>query len=101
MGEHNAAYTDERLTTPSENPEAYQRSSPIHFSDRLQNHLLILHGIADDNVLFQEAVQLSEKLIHEGKQFEEAFYPEESHAYVRDETLKDAFGRTANFSCAI
>ncbi len=94
---YNAAYTDERLTAPSENPEAFRRSSPIHFSDRLQNRLLILHGIADDNVLFQEAVQLSEKLIHEGKQFEEAFYPEESHAYVRDETLKDAFTRTAEF----
>jgi dipeptidyl aminopeptidase/acylaminoacyl peptidase len=94
---YNAGYTDERLTAPSENPEAYQRSSPIHFSDRLQNHLLILHGIADDNVLFQEAVQLSEKLIHEGKPFEEAFYPEENHAYVRDETLRDAFGRTAQF----
>jgi dipeptidyl aminopeptidase/acylaminoacyl peptidase len=94
---YNADYTGERLTPPAENPEAYQRSSPIHFSDRLQNHLLILHGIADDNVLFQEAVQLAEKLVHEGKPFEEAFYPEENHAYVRDETLKDAFGRTARF----
>jgi dipeptidyl aminopeptidase/acylaminoacyl peptidase len=94
---YNANYTDERLTAPAENPEAYQRSSPIHFSSRLQNHLLILHGIADDNVMFQEAVQLAEKLVHEGKPFEEAFYPEENHAYVRDETLKDAFGRTAQF----
>lgn len=94
---YNANYTDERLTAPAENPEAYQRSSPIHFSSRLENHLLILHGIADDNVLFQEAVQLSEKLIHEGKQFEESFYPEENHAYARDETLKDAFGRAAQF----
>jgi dipeptidyl-peptidase 4 len=58
---------------------------------------LILHGMADDNVLFQEAVQLSEKLIHEGKSFEEAFYPEENHAYARDESLRDAFGRTAQF----
>jgi dipeptidyl aminopeptidase/acylaminoacyl peptidase len=94
---YNAGYTDERLSAPAENPEAYQRSSPIHFSSRLENHLLILHGIADDNVLFQEAVQLSEKLVHEGKPFEEAFYPEENHAYVRDETLRDAFGRTAQF----
>ena len=94
---YNAGYTGERLTTPAENPEAYQRSSPIHFSNRLQNHLLLLHGIADDNVLFQEAVQLSEKLIHEGKPFEEAFYPEENHAYARDESLRDAFGRTAQF----
>jgi len=94
---YNEGYTDERLTTPAENPEAYQRSSPIHFSSRLQNHFLILHGIADDNVLFQEAVQLSEKLIHEGKQFEEAFYPEENHAYARDESYRDAFGRAARF----
>ena len=94
---YNAGYTDERLTAPFENPEAFQRSSPIHFSNRLQNHFLILHGIADDNVLFQEAVQLSEKLIHEGKPFEEAFYPEENHAYARDESLRDAFGRTARF----
>lgn len=94
---YNATYTDERLTSPAENPEAYERSSPIHFSNQLQNHLLILHGIVDNNVLFQDAVQLTEKLIHEGKQFEESFYPEETHAYVRDESLKDAFGRAARF----
>lgn len=94
---YNAEYTGERLTTPAENPEAYERSSPIHFSGQLQNQLLIVHGIADDNVLFQDAVQLSEKLIHEGKPIEEAFYPEESHAYVRDESLRGAFGRAARF----
>lgn len=94
---YNAEYTDERLTSPAENPEAYLRSSPIHFSGQLQNHLLIVHGIADDNVLFQDAVQLSEKLVHEGKPFEESFYPEESHAYVRDESIRDAFGRAARF----
>ncbi|MBV9081570.1 MAG: prolyl oligopeptidase family serine peptidase, partial [Acidobacteriaceae bacterium] len=66
---YNAVYTDERLTTPAENPEAYERSSPIHFSSQLRNHLLLVHGIVDNNVLFQEAVQLSEKLIHEGKHF--------------------------------
>ena len=94
---YNAVYTDERLTAPYENPEAFRRSSPITFSNQLQNHLLILHGIADTNVLFQEAAQLSEKLIHEGKSFEEAFYPEENHAYVRDESYRDAFARAAEF----
>ncbi|MGA8028448.1 MAG: prolyl oligopeptidase family serine peptidase [Bryobacteraceae bacterium] len=94
---YNAGYTDERLTSPAENPEAYRRSSPVYFSSQLQNRLLILHGIVDNNVLFQDAVQLSEKLIHEGKPFEESFYPEESHAYIRDESLKDAFGRAAKF----
>jgi len=94
---YNAGYTDERLTAPSENPEAFRRSSPIHFSGQLQNHLLILHGIADSNVLFQDAVQLSEKLIHEGKPFEESFYPEENHAFVRDESYTNAFSKAAAF----
>jgi len=94
---YNAGYTDERLTSPSENPEAFRRSSPIHFSGQLQNHLLILHGIADSNVLFQDAVQLSEKLIHEGKPFEESFYPEENHVFARDESYTDAFSKAAAF----
>jgi dipeptidyl-peptidase 4 len=63
----------------------------------LQNHLLVLHGIADSNVLFQDAVQLSEKLIHENKRFEESFYPEENHAFARDESYRDAFGKAAAF----
>lgn len=94
---YNAGYTEQRLTKPSENPEAYKRSSPIWFSSQLKNHLLIVHGIVDDNVMFQDAVQLSEKLIHEGKPFEEAFYPEENHGFAREETLRDAFGRAAAF----
>ena len=47
--------------------------------------------------MFQDAVQLSEKLVHEGRPFEESFYPEESHAYLRDETLRDAFGRAERY----
>lgn len=94
---YNAFYTEQRLTTPEENPEAYRRSSPIHYAGMLKNHLLIVHGIIDSNVLFQDAVQLSEKLIRERKDFEQAFYPEENHLFVRDETLIDAFRRTAGF----
>lgn len=94
---YNAYYTEQRLAKPQENPEAYRRSSPVHFSSRLQNPLLIVHGIVDNNVMFQDAVQLSEKLIHEGKDFEEIFYPEESHMFARDETLIDAFRRAGEF----
>ncbi len=92
---YNAGYTAQRLNTPAANPEAYRRSSPLYFSNNLQDHLLIVHGMVDNNVLFQDAVQLTEKLIHEGKQFEHIYYPEESHGFVRDETWIDAFGRTA------
>ena len=94
---YNAGYTRQRLNTPAMNPEAYRRSSPIHFSGKLKNHLLIVHGIVDSNVLFQDAVQLAEKLIHEGKQFSQIYYPEENHGFVRDETWIDACRRTAEW----
>jgi dipeptidyl aminopeptidase/acylaminoacyl peptidase len=94
---YNAFYTGQRLTTPRDNPEAYRRSSPITFAGLLKNHLLMVHGIVDSNVMFQDAVQLSEKLIHEGKEFEEAYYPEEDHLFARDESLIDAFRRAGNF----
>ena len=56
--------------------------------------MLIVHGIVDDNVLFQDAVQLTEKLVQERKDFSHIFNPEESHAFIRDETWIDAVRRT-------
>jgi dipeptidyl aminopeptidase/acylaminoacyl peptidase len=94
---YNPGYTQQRLATPAAQPEAYRRSSPITFSGNLRDHLQIVHGMVDSNVLFQDAVQLTEKLIRERKPFEEIFYPQEDHGFVRDETLIDAFTRTARF----
>ena len=94
---YNAYYTEQRLGKPQDYPEAYRRSSPIHFSSMLKNPFLMVHGIVDNNVMFQDSVQLSEKLIHEGKDFSEIYYPEESHIFVRDESYIDAFRRAAEF----
>jgi len=94
---YNHGYTRERLTTPAENPEAYRRSSPIYFSHNLRDNLLLIHGMVDSNVLFQDTVQLTEKLIQEGRPFEEIFYPQEDHGFVRDETWIDALRRTTAF----
>jgi dipeptidyl aminopeptidase/acylaminoacyl peptidase len=94
---YNAGYTAQRLNTPTSNPEAYRRSSPIHFSTNLKDNLLIIHGMVDDNVLFQDAVQLTEKLVHEGKPFAHMFYPQESHGFIRDTTWIDALRRTTEW----
>jgi dipeptidyl aminopeptidase/acylaminoacyl peptidase len=94
---YNAWYTEQRLNKPQRNPEAYRRSSPITFSGKLKNHLLMIHGMVDSNVLFQDAVQLTEKMIQEGSYFEHFYYPQEDHGFVREETWKDAFRRTSEF----
>ena len=63
----------------------------------LKNPLLVVHGIVDNNVMFQDAVELTQKLIQEGKEFSQIYYPEEGHGFVRQETLIDSFRHTADW----
>ncbi|WP_352430035.1 S9 family peptidase [Pyrinomonas sp.] len=92
-------YTTERLGFPDENPEAYRRSSPISYADQLRRPLLILHGMLDDNVHFQDSVQLVQKLIELGKTsyFEVMFYPKENHSFTRPESWADEYERILAF----
>ena len=92
-------YTAQRLGFPDKNPEAYKRSSPITYADKLERPLLILHGMSDDNVHVQDSVQLMEKLIRLGKTqyFEAMLYPSENHAFVRPESWTDEYTRILNF----
>ena len=92
-------YTTERLGFPDKNKEAYRRSSPITYADQLRRPLLILHGMVDDNVHFQDSVQLIQKLIELGKTdyFDVMFYPKENHAFTRAESWTDEYERILRF----
>jgi dipeptidyl aminopeptidase/acylaminoacyl peptidase len=92
-------YTAERLGFPDKNPEAYKRSSPIAYADKLERPLLILHGMQDDNVHVQDSMQLVEKLIRLGKTqyFEVMFYPAESHSFTRPDSWTDEYERILTF----
>jgi dipeptidyl aminopeptidase/acylaminoacyl peptidase len=95
----NPGYTAQRLGFPDKNPEAYRRSSPITYADKLERPLLILHGMSDDNVHVQDSIQLMEKLIRLGKTkyFEAMLYPSENHAFVRPESWADEYERILAF----
>lgn len=94
---HNSWYTEARLGKPEANPEAYTISSPITYADSLKKPLLILHGMVDDNVYFQDAVQLTQKLQKAGKPFEIMFYPDEPHSYTEPESWFDQYRRIEEF----
>lgn len=95
----NPGYTAQRLGFPDKNPEAYKRSSPITYADKLARPLLILHGMVDDNVHVQDSVQFIEKLIRLGKTqyFEAMLYPSENHGFVRPESWADEYERILAF----
>ena len=95
----NPSYTAQRLGFPDKNPEAYKRSSPISYADKLERPLLILHGLSDDNVHVQDSMQMVEKLIRLGKTqyFEAMLYPSENHGFVRPESWTDEYERILAF----
>jgi dipeptidyl aminopeptidase/acylaminoacyl peptidase len=92
--QYNHEYTSNILNTPELDPEAYLRSSPIEFADGLQDHLLIAHGMIDDNVFFKDSVVLAQRLIELRKEkWTIAPYPLERHAYTHDDAWYDQYRR--------
>jgi dipeptidyl-peptidase-4 len=77
-------YTEERLGIPREQEEAYRAGSPVTHADGLRNHLLLIHGMGDDNVHFQDTVQLVDALIRTGVDFEMMCYPGGKHGIRAD-----------------
>ncbi len=92
--QYNHGYTSNILNTPDIDPEAYRRSSPIEFADRLQGHLLISHGMIDDNVFYRDSVMLAQRLIELRKHnWELASYPLERHGYQHPASWYDQYRR--------
>ena len=88
------AYTSNILNTPVSDPTAYQKSSPINFAEGLEGNLLMLHGMIDDNVHFQDVVRLTQRLIELKKEnFEMAIYPLERHGFIESSSWRDEYKR--------
>lgn len=91
---YNHGYTARILNTPVTDSLAYRRSSPIYFAEGLKGDLLILHGMIDDNVHFQDMVRLSQRLIElEKHNWEMAVYPVERHSFVEPSSWTDEYTR--------
>ena len=91
---YNHEYTANILNTPDIDPEAYKKSSPIEYAQHLKGHLLISHGMIDDNVLYQDSVRMAQRLIEMKKDhWELASYPLERHGYVQPEAWYDQYRR--------
>jgi dipeptidyl-peptidase-4 len=76
---YDTIYTERYMGLPQENEEAYKKASPVHKAARLEGSLLLVHNFGDDNVLFQNMLQMTDALQRAGKQFELQIYPQKSH----------------------
>ena len=74
--------------------EHIAKSSPIFFADGLKGQLLILHGMVDTNVFFQDSVRLVQRLIELRKDnWELAMYPVENHGFTEETSWADEYKR--------
>lgn len=90
-------YTERFMSLPELNPEGYNNSSVLNFTDKLKGKLLLIHGTGDDNVHFQNSVALVKKLISENKQFQTMYYPEKDHGIYGGMTRIHLFNMITDF----
>jgi dipeptidyl-peptidase-4 len=75
-------YTERYLGDPNDGDGKYEISSPLTYAKNLSDHLLIVHGMADDNVFFDNTVQMIDKLQEAARPFEMMTYPGKRHRIV-------------------
>lgn len=86
-------YTERYMGTPENNPDGYRASSVFAHLDGLTGPLLLVHGMADDNVTFDNTTRLMAELQQRGQMFELMTYPGQRHG-IQGEALQVHLMRT-------
>ena len=77
---YDTAYTERYLGNPSVDPKAYQSSDALDDAVKIKDPLLLIHGMSDDNVVFQNSTELYARLQQSKHPFEMMAYPGATHA---------------------
>jgi dipeptidyl-peptidase 4 len=86
------------MHTTKDNEKGYEENSPINFANRLRgDNYLICHGTTDDNVHWQQAVEMIDALIQANKGFETYYYPNRNHGIYGDNATKHLFTKLTDF----
>jgi dipeptidyl-peptidase-4 len=75
-------YTERYMGDPNDGDGKYEASSPITYADNLSDPMLLVHGMADDNVFFDNTVQMIDALQESARPFEMMTYPGKRHRIV-------------------
>ena len=79
---YDTIYTEIYNGLPQDNPKGYDDNSPLSHAEKLaeRTKLLIIHGTADDNVHFQNSMEMCRRLNEAGKQYDMMVYPDQNHS---------------------
>jgi dipeptidyl-peptidase-4 len=94
---YDSIYTERFMRTPQENDGGYENNSPINFVDQMKGDFLLVHGSADDNVHYQNTMDMISALVKANKQFDLFIYPNKNHGIYGGNTRLHLFTMMTNF----
>lgn len=94
---YDTIYTERYLKNPTDNAKGYDAYSPLNHANKLKGKYLLVHGTGDDNVHFQNTIEMQRALQNAGKQFESVFYPDKSHGIGGAKTRLHLYTKMTNF----
>jgi dipeptidyl-peptidase-4 len=93
---YDSIYTERYMRTPNENQKGYDEVNPIFRASQLHGSLLICHGLADDNVHYQNTAEYVEALVQADKDFRQLVYTNRNHGISGGNTRNHLFRQAIN-----
>jgi len=94
---YDSIYTERYMRDEKENKNGFEDNSPINFVDRLTGNYLLVHGGSDDNVHFQNSMEMSAALIKANKQYDTYVYPNRNHGIYGDNARRHLYTKMTSF----
>jgi len=94
---YDTIYTERFMQSPDENESGYDDNSPVNHAEKLEGALLLVHGSADDNVHFQNSMEMVNALVAAGKDFDFFAYPNRNHGIYGGNTRLHLFDMMLDF----
>lgn len=94
---YDTVYTERYMRTHGENEAGYEENSPVNFAKNLKGNYLLVHGMGDDNVHFQNSVEMANALIAANKQFDTYYYPNRNHGIYGGVTRLHLYQKMTDF----
>lgn len=94
---YDTIYTERYMGIPQDNPDGYDKNSPINYVADLKGPYFLVHGTADDNVHWQNTAEMISALVRENKHFEQFIYPDRNHGIYGGTTRWHLFSQMTEF----
>lgn len=90
-------YTERFLRKPADNKSGYEDNSPVNFTKKIKGKFLLIHGSGDDNVHYQNSMELANALVKNNIPFEFMTYPNKNHGIYGGYTRTHLYNKMLKF----